>query len=205
MASLYPAKEKNLEFIATLRAKGVLEDLQEGEFPSEFLLGDQFCCCTDCDQFDDLYSHHRATSGHRRHGPIALYGGVLLIPDEIGDPQGLHILNNLWLGYSLNKGRAIVLVTHLPCAWSRMHKLTHADVVYLGGKAKSAVIDYFDQRIAEEPQHGVPRPNVMVHCHIDHGMLGDERPRRRTYHVNRHQLNNVIHVAQFNGELTVGK
>lgn len=162
--------------INMFRRIGVLQEIESHRI-DDTSNGTMVVNCSDGDQIDDLFNHHKRMcahndQGHHRHHLLALNGGAKLIaqksPLRIGDEDTI-LLGHIHAARIMKSIDTVILYAHAPCGAAYAHRLPFESVLDLLFTGK--------ERVKEEE----PGIKVACFCHIDYGK------KKRTYFASREE------------------
>jgi hypothetical protein len=166
--------QKDLKLAALLREMEILNNIQDHKIPAE--VGTVTICCSDGDQFDDLYTHQRNVCHTNRHHQVTLAGGALVIPQK--SPLGRIarisrpvVFLNVEIGIEKKGIKTIPLYGHAPCQAAYDLGLDLLDVIEQLICAKQELRKRFGK---------VQGFKVCPFLHIDYG-----DGKKRTYFVDK--------------------
>ena len=149
-----------------LREMGILRDVDAHRIPME--QGAILVCCSDGDQFDDVYANvAQAVLEHRPNPRIHLQaqpGGALIMPEDSPlnlRSRGLNMVEDVCAGYGLKGISVVALYAHVPCGAATLAGLTLEEVISLLVRAKLRLK-------TEALGRGIPL-KVACFLHVDRG------------------------------------
>lgn len=172
MGTLSLEDRRTYEYLLRLQIlRRVLPDKLNAQ---KFRKGLMLTCCSDGDQFEDVYTHIVKVCLQHMPWPrvhlLPRMGGALVIPHGLGrEHYGPQLVEDILTTYKLKDIETLALYAHAPCGAAKAANLNLAQVLDLLAKAKF----HMKQEIKKNK---IPL-DVVCFVHIDSGAGG-----KHTYH-----------------------